>query len=286
MQDWLVVAMRTLLAIVVLFIMTKLLGKRQVSQLSLFEYITGITVGSLAAYIPLEVDGTWYLGVTSLSVWVLVSLGIEFMQMKSKKFRDVMDGIARVVIKDGKILEDNLKKERMTADELLELLRSKNVFRTADVEFAIMEPSGQLNVLVTKENLPLTPKNLGIKVAPEQEPQTVIMDGEMLDEPLATIGFNRGWLAAELEKQGVAVENVFLGQVDSYGQLYVDLFDDQLKVPQPQEKALLLATLKKCEADLEMFSLSTKDQSGKKLYEQCSKQLEIVIKDVKPLLSR
>lgn len=286
MQDWLVVAMRTLLAIVVLFIMTKLLGKRQVSQLSLFEYITGITVGSLAAYIPLEVDGAWYLGVTSLCVWVLVSLGIEFMQMKSKKFRDVMDGVAKVVIKDGKILEDNLKKERMTTDELLELLRSKNVFKTADVEFAVLEPSGQLNVLVTKENSPLTPKNLGIKVAPEQEPQTVVMDGKMLDEPLATIGLNRSWLSTELEKKGVALENVFLGQVDSYGQLYIDLFDDQLKVPQPQEKALLLATLKKCEADLEMFSLSTKDQSGKKLYEQCSKQLEIVIKDVKPLLSR
>ncbi|MFM9281886.1 DUF421 domain-containing protein [Paenibacillus jiagnxiensis] len=286
MQDWFIVAMRTLVAIVVLFIMTKLLGKRQVSQLSLFEYITGITVGSLAAYIPLEVDGTWYLGVVSLCVWVLVSLAIEFFQLKSRRFRGIMDGVARVVIKDGKILEDNLKKERMTADELLELLRSKNVFRTADVEFAIMEPSGELNVLVTKENLPITPKNLGIKVAPEQEPQTVIMDGEIMYEPLSTIGFNRGWLTAELEKQGVALENVFLGQVDSYGQLYVDLFDDQLKVPQPQEKALLLATLKKCEADLEMFSLSTKDKDGKKLYEQCCKQLDSVIKDVKPLLSR
>ncbi|GIQ64444.1 hypothetical protein PACILC2_30120 [Paenibacillus cisolokensis] len=118
------------------------------------------------------------------------------------------------------------------------------MFKTADVEFAIMEPSGDISVMLTRENQPLTPSHLGIKVGPEQEPQAVIMDGKILDEPLSTIGLNRAWLRSELEKLGVALENVYLGQVDSYGQLYVDLFDDKIKVPAPQQKAALYATLK------------------------------------------
>ncbi|MDQ0115835.1 DUF421 domain-containing protein [Paenibacillus harenae] len=286
MPDWLLIAIRTLLAIVILFGMTKLLGKRQVSQLSFFEYITGITIGSLAAYISLDLDAKWYLGIVSLAVWVGFSLGIELLQLKSKKARDFIDSRSTVLIKDGKIMEENLKKERLTADELMEQLRKKNIFQAANVEFAVMEPSGDINVLLTKENQPLTPKHLGIKVAPEQEPQTVIMDGKIMDEPLATIGLSREWLNTELETIGVAIENVFLGQVDGYGQLYVDLFDDQIIVPKPQKKASLLATLKKCEADLEMFSLSTRAPKAKKMYEECAKELERVIEEIKPLLIR
>lgn len=242
MPEWIEIFLKTIFAVVVLFFMTKLLGKRQVSQLSLFEYITGITIGNLAAYISLEDD--WYLGLVSLAAWVACSLGIEFMQLKSKKMRDFIDGKGTVLIRDGKVLEDNLKKERLTTDELMEQLRKRSVFKVADVEFAIMEPDGDINVLLARKNQPLTAKHLGIKVAPEQEPQAVIMDGEIMDEALATIGLNRGWLKTELDKLGVTVENVFLGQVDTYSQLYVDLFDDKIMVPVPQEKANLFATLK------------------------------------------
>ena len=271
-------------SVAILFIITKMLGKRQVSQLSLFEYITGITLGSLVAYISLDVESDWYLGIIAITVWGLVSLGIEFAQIKSKKARDIIDSTATVLIKNGKIMEDNLKKERLTTDELLEQLRRKNAFNFADVEFAIMEPNGDINILLTRDNQPLTPKHLGIKVAPEREPQAVIMDGKLMVEPLATQGFNRQWLDTELEKLGVTMENVFLGQVDSYGQLYVDLYDDKIKVPQPQQKAALLATLKKCEADLEMYSLSTKAKQAKKMDGECSSDLMKVIDEIKPIL--
>lgn len=286
MPQWLEIVFRTLIAVVFLFLLTKLLGKRQVSQLSVFEYITGITMGSIAAYISLELEATWYVGLIALITWVIVTLAIEFLQLKSKKSRDFMEGQATVLIKDGKILEDNLKKERLSTDELMEQLRRKQIFKAADVEFAIMESSGEINALLARENQPLTPKHLGIKVAPEQEPQTVIMDGKIMDEPLATIGLKREWLNTELEKLGVAVENVFLGQVDAYGQLYVDLFDDQIKVPKPQKKAALYATLKKCEADLEMFGIATKNKKAKDMYDHCSQQLQKLISDLKPILHR
>ncbi|AZK47712.1 DUF421 domain-containing protein [Paenibacillus lentus] len=286
MPLWLEIVVRTLVSVVVLFFLTRMLGKRQVSQLSLFEYITGITIGSIAAYISLDVDTDWYLGIIALVVWVLVSYGIEVLQLKSKRARAWIDSKSTVLIKDGKILEDNLKKEKLTNEELLEQLRKKNVFKAAEVEFAVIEPSGEVNVLLKSEYQPITPSHLGIKVAPEPESQAVILDGRVMDEPLSTLGLNRAWLDTELEKLGVSIDNVFLGQVDGYGQLYVDLYDDQLQVPEPQEKASLLAQLKKCEADLEMFALSTENTEAKQMYTDCSNQLIQVIHDVRPILSQ
>ncbi|GIP46579.1 hypothetical protein D3C76_130870 [compost metagenome] len=284
MPMWLEVIVRTLVAIVVLFILTRLLGKRQISQLTFFEYVTGITIGSITAYISLDINTDWYLGLIAVTVWFLVSFGIEFLQLKSKKARDWLDSNSTILIKDGKVLEDNLKKEKLTNEELMEQLRKKSIFKVAEVEFAVIEPDGQINAMLKNEYQPLTPSQLGIKVAPEPEPQTVIIDGKIMDEPLATLGLNRKWLNTELEKLGVSLDNVNLGQVDAYGQFYVDLYDDQITVPQPQEKAVLLSQLKKCEADLELFALSTDEEAAKKLYGDCSANLQQVIDQVKPLL--
>lgn len=242
-MSWYGVVIKTIFTVLLLLAITRLLGKRQITQLSLFEYITGITLGSIAAYIPLEAEKTaWYLGALSLLVWVTMAIGIEYLQIKSKKIRDLLDGKETVLIKEGKILEDNLKKERITIDELVSQLRKQNVFRLADVEFAIMEPDGSVNVMVKKERQPITAKMLDISVAQEREPEIVVMDGNIQDESLFRLGKNRKWLNEELEKQGVAIENVFMAQVDSYGDLYLDLYDDQLQQPEAQDRPQLLAT--------------------------------------------
>lgn len=148
-----------------------------------------------------------------------------------------------------------------------------------------MESSGEINILQTRENLPLTPKDLGIQVAPEKVAQVVVMDGKVMDEPLRVAGFNQGWLVEELDKQGAKIKDVFLAQVDAYGQLTIDLYDDQIQVPKNEERKLLYANLKKCQADLELFSLSTKSKKAKKMYEECSKQIEKIIAEVKPILN-
>jgi uncharacterized membrane protein YcaP (DUF421 family) len=264
----------------------KILGKRQLGELSYFEYITGITIGSIAASISFDMDITWYYGILAMVVWTAVVYGLEFISLKSKFARDIIEGKGVVLIKDGKIMEDNLTKLHLTTDDLLEELRGKNAFKVADVEFAVLEANGKFNVLLKKENQPLTPKHLGIKTTPEQEPQTVIIDGNIMDEPLATIGLSRQWLHTELEKSGVTLENVYLGQVDAFGQLFIDCYDDKLQLPQFQEKARLLAVLKKCEADIEMFGLSSKDRAAKKIYEECLEQLQSVISSVRPVLSK
>lgn len=284
MPEWLEVVLRGLLFLAILFMVTKMLGKKQLSQLSFFEYVTGISIGSIGAEVVMGLERSIIHGILGILVFAGIPFLAGMISLKSKKFRDIMEGKGTVFIKDGKIMEDNLKRERYTTDELLELLRKKSVFQVADVEFAVLEASGDLSVLLKKENQALTAKDLGIKVAPIKETQTVIMDGKILDEPLSTINLSREWLNTELDKLGVTIDNVFLGQVDSYGQLTVDLFDDKLKVPSPQEKPLLFASMKKCQADLELFALGTENKEAKEMYSKNSEKLQKAIDKVAAIL--
>lgn len=283
-MEWMEVTLRSLIALTVLFIMTKLLGKRQITQLSLFEYIVGITIGNLAAHTSLEIKEKWYLGILSLLIWGGISFIMEAWTLKSKKLRDVVDGKGTILIKEGNVLEENLKKEHLTVDELLEQLRKKNVFRVADVEFAMMETNGEVSVMLKKEHQPITLHHLGINTTSEKPPHTVIMDGNIMDEELAACSLNRHWLKNELQKNGVTIENVVLGQVDSNGQLYIDLYDDQRKVLDLQMKPGLLADLQKCKERLQKFADSSKSPKEKKTYANGVKTLQTTIEQVKDLL--
>ena len=262
-----------------------MLGKKQISELSFFEYVSGITIGSIAGEVVTGLESNMYYGALAILIFGLVTLLVDFLSLKSKTFRDVVEGRGTVIIKDGKILEDNLKKEKYTIDELSALLRQKNIFRVADVEFAVLEPRGNLSTLLKKENRPLTPKDLQIKTATEKEPQTIIMDGSILDEALRSAGKSRVWLQLELEKLGVTLDNVFVGQVDSYGELTVDIYDDKLKIPSAQQRPLLMATLKKTQADLEIFSLQTDCEKSKVMYKKNAALLQDVIDKLRPYLN-
>lgn len=283
MPQWFEITWRTLLAVVILFFLTKLLGKRQVSQLSLFEYITGITIGSIAAYVSLDAETEWGLGLVSLTVWVACSYSIEYLQIKSKRMRDFIDSKGSVLIEHGRVLEKNLKKERLTTDELMEQLRKKSAFNLADVEFAIMEPSGDINVLLKRENQPLTPKDLGLPVQPEREPQTVIMDGQILEEALQKSGRNRNWLDKKLAEVKAAVPDVFLAQIDASGELYADFYDDRHKQPQqpkPQPNVELLSALKECETKLALAGVTETEPGAKQALQDASQALDTLFREL------
>src|SRR5690625_600377 len=284
MPDWIEVALRSVILLITLFFITKWLGKKQLSELNIFEYITGIVLGGIVAIHGSTTNDPLIHGMIAMFIWFIIPYIAEFISMKSKSFRD-FQGKSTIIIQDGKIMEENMKKERYLLEDLLEDLRAKDIFNVSDVEFALLEPSGRLNAMLKKEQQPLTPKALGIQVSSEKEPETVIMDGEMLLEPLANLSLNPRWLEEELDKLNVSIENVFLGQVDGYGQLPVDLYDDQIVVPEPTEKPLLLATLKKCQADLELFALETENDTSKQMYEKNSQKLQRAINEIKPYLT-
>ncbi|MFH7820323.1 DUF421 domain-containing protein [Neobacillus thermocopriae] len=285
MNEWSELLFRTFLFILSLFLVTKLLGKKQISQLTLFEYISGITIGSIAGEAITGLEKNYLQGLTAIVIFGVITFLADYLSLKSKKFRDWVEGKGTVVIKDGKILEDNLKKERYTVDELSSLLRQQNIFNVADVEFALIEPEGRISALLKKENRPLTPKDLQMKMPNEKEPQTVIIDGKILDGELTEAGKGRGWLYSELEKLGVTLDNVFMAQVNSYGELTVDLYDDKIQVPSPAQRPLLLASLKKAQADLEIFSLSTDCEKTKAMYKKNADLLQETINKLSPYLN-
>ncbi|MDQ6599150.1 DUF421 domain-containing protein [Bacillus salipaludis] len=285
MPGWVLIIARSLIFLLLVFLTTKLLGKKQISELNFFEYVAGITIGSIAGEVVTGLESNAYHGALAIIVFGLITFMADFLSLKSKKFRDVMDGRGAVVIKDGKVLEENLKKEKYTIDELSALLRQKDIFRIADVEFAVLEPKGNLSAMLKKENRPLTPKDLQMKTANEKEPQTVIMDGKILDEALRSSGKSRGWLTTELEKLGVTLDNVFIGQVDSYGELTIDIYDDKLQVASPQQRPLLMAMLKKTHADLELFSLATNCEESKDMYMKNAAIVQNSIDQLAPYLN-
>ena len=285
MPGWLEITLRSAATFAGIFIIIKLLGKKQLSEMSFFEYVVGITIGSIASSLSINREIPIIYGVISLLIWIFIPFILNFFALKNKKFRDLVEGRETVLVKDGKILEDNLKKEYYSIENLLNQLRKKSVFNLSDVEFAVLETDGDLSVLLKKDKQPVTPKDLNLPVGIEKEPQTVIMDGQILDESLTNRGLNRQWLKTELEKIGVAIENVFLGQVDSMGQLTVDLYDDKITVPEPVQKPLLLATLKKCQADLELFALATDAPEAKQMYAKHAEEIERAIAKLKPLLN-
>ncbi|MFG6113575.1 DUF421 domain-containing protein [Halobacillus sp. MO56] len=274
MPGWLEVVFRGVLFLFVLFLTTKLLGKKQLSELSFFEYVSGITIGSIAAEVMMGLENNIWHGIIGVAIFAVLPFFVEVLSLHSKTVRDVVEGKGTVMIKDGKILEDNLKKEKYTTDELLQLLRGKDVFQVDEVEYAILEADGKLSVMLKKDNRPVTRKDLDLPSVNEKEPHTIIMDGEIFDEKLASAGKNRAWLKTELAKQNVTIENVFLGQVNSYGQLTIDLYDDKIEVPKPQDKLLMLANMKKCQADLELFALATDSEAAKRLYTANARKLQ------------
>lgn len=284
MPDWVNILLRSTGLFILTLLLIRLIGKRQTSRLTFFDLTTGVVVGVIAAAISLNLVGNLANGLIALAVWTLFPMLIYLLSIKYKAVRDIVQGKETVLVNHGKVLEDKLLEARLTPEDLLSQLRRKNVFNFADVEFAVLEPTGEVSALLKKDKQPLTPKGLGLKVGLESVPSTVMLDGIMMDEPLTAMGLNRRWLHTELEKVGVAPENVFIGQVDSMGQLYLDLFDDAIQVPKPKAKELAHATLKKCQADCALYALGTRQPEAKKMYEKSSKILSDVIEELEPYL--
>lgn len=130
MPEWLEIAVRSALFVTVLFIITKWLGKKQISELSFFEYVTGMSIGSIGAESAMGLERNIFHGIIGIVIFAAIPFFTGLISLKSKRFRNFIEGKATVFIKDGKIMEDNLKKERYTTDELLELLRMKDVFQS------------------------------------------------------------------------------------------------------------------------------------------------------------
>lgn len=286
MDTWLIILFKSIILFFIAILITRYMKRKTLARATPFDFISYSVVAVLIPLISLGIISNFYFGIITLIIWAVMPLLLDLASMKSKTIYNLLHGKERVLIKNGKIMEDNLSKERITGQEFLQIMRSKNAFNLSDVEFSLLETNGDINVSLKADKKPVTSYDLGKKVPQKSEPQAVILDGNILNEGLTNAGLNIGWLNTQLEAQGVPLESVFLGQVDSSGDLYLDLFDDMIQIPKSQVKDMLYASLLKCQSDLMSYSLDTDNEEAKNMYSKNAKKLEELINKLEPYLLR
>ena len=224
MNNILETSIRTTIGFFILLVLTRILGKKQMGQLTIFTYITGIAMGNIAGDMVVHRDIAIVDGITGLTLWAIWTLIVEYISLKSSKARVMLDGEPTIVIKKGEIMYDKLTTQRLNIDDLTMLLRTNNVFSIKDVEYAILEPNGQLSVLKKPDKEQVTRKDLNLPINNILYiPTEIIVDGKLVDSNLKEIGQTREWLDEQLKKFGLnSIKEVLYAEMQSDGSLYIN----------------------------------------------------------------
>lgn len=224
------VIVRAIIGFFSLLIFARIIGKEQISQLNFFDYVLGITIGSIAATLTTDLSSRAWPHWVGLITWCALGYLMEMISTKWRYAAKYLEGEPTIVIMNGKIMENVLRKMKYRISEISELLRNKGVFDITQVDFAIIEPNGQISVLLKPENLPLTPKDMKIAVSPSGISTELVYDGIIIEENLRQLNKDKKWLLKELKKQGIRdISEVFLVTLNPAGSLYVDKYEDHLK---------------------------------------------------------
>lgn len=228
METYLFGVLKALIAFVVILILARWLNKEQLSQLTFYDWIVGITIGSMAANLTTEPEGRILEHVVILVVFSAAAYLTGMMTVKSRPLRKLIEGEPTVVIHNGRILEHNMAKLHYNVDNLLNQLREKNVFNIEDVEFALLEGNGGLSVLLKSQKRPLTPSDLGIPTSYEGLSSEIIVDGQVIYQNLKQNNLDEQWLISELRKRGYnSPRDIVLATLSSDGELYIDNKKDE-----------------------------------------------------------
>ncbi|MFZ5944678.1 MAG: DUF421 domain-containing protein [Bacillota bacterium] len=215
-------AIRTIFTYIVLMILSRFLGRKIISQMTFFDFVVGITIGSVAANHAFGPYNSITAGFTILILLALLTFLVDYAHIKSFRARKMFESEPVVLIDRGTIVNQNLKRERLSIEDLTMMLRQKNAFNIADVEFAVMEPDGKLSVQKKSEKQPLTPSDINFSPPYKGLTRDVIMDGNILDENLKNTKFTKELLIDNLKMYGVKdVSEVFYAGLDSSNRLYV-----------------------------------------------------------------
>ena len=213
---------RSLFAFFFATALLRLAGRKSVSQLNYFDFLMANMLGGiLGYYVTGGVKGAAILWAPA----IITSTGVfsEFVAVKSRSTRKLLEGQPLLLIQNGKVLKTNLGKARYNIDELLAALRKKGIFNLSDVEFALLEYDGQISVLKKSQKRPVSPQDLGLPTRYEGLSSVIINDGQVLDKNLKKNHLNRVWLDNKLKNLGIACkDNVFLATLSTDGTLYVD----------------------------------------------------------------
>ncbi|MEH7226592.1 DUF421 domain-containing protein [Bacillus sp. JJ1566] len=218
--------LRVFLGFAILFTLTRILGRKEISQMTFFNFVSAIAIGSIAANWITTKDFSLLNGIIALGGWALFTLLMSFIDIKSKAARKITTGEPIIVIKDGKIMDHALRKTRLDVDTLNAMLRQENVFSMADVDYAIFETNGMLSVLKKEGKQALTKSDMDIapsltKVYPI--PTEVISDGKVITNNLTKLNLTQNWLDQQLMQAGItSSSDVMYAEVQQDGSLFID----------------------------------------------------------------
>ena len=208
------VVLTSVLSAVALFIIAKVIGHKQMSQLDFFDYITGITIGSIAAELATELEEPMN-PLIAMIVYGAITFILTVITSKLPKMRKFINGTPTIIMNDGKIYRRNLKKAKIDLSEFMVMCRQEGYFDLADIQTAIFEYNGRLTVLPVSTKRPIKPEDVSLTPQPEYISTEVIMDGRVLDENLNRMGLDTKWLESQIKVQGFKnTKEILLGICD------------------------------------------------------------------------
>ena len=216
------IALSSIGSIIALFILMKVLGNRQMSQLSMFDYINGITIGSIAAEMATSLEGDFLKPLTAMIIYA-ISIGIlSFISSKSLIARKVIAGKSYILLQNGKLIEKNFKKAKLDINEFLTQCRINGYYNLSDLYSATLENTGHISFLPLSNKRPVNPEDLNLTPPQEKAVFNIIIDGQIIEENLKASGNNKTWLDNNLKKQNATnISNIFLATCDTYNNLII-----------------------------------------------------------------
>ena len=211
-MEFLTVILASLFSAAVLFIIAKIIGHKQVAQLEFFDYITGITIGSIAAELATTLDKPWWKPTVSMIVFGIITVVLSVLTRKFPRSRKFINGTPTIILNDGKLFRKNMKKAKLELSEFLLLCRQEGHFNLDDIQTAVYEYNGKLSILPVSTKRPLNPEDMELSPETEHIGTEVIMDGRVIGDNLKRKGLNETWLQKELKEQGYKnAKEIFLG---------------------------------------------------------------------------
>ena len=209
------VILASFLSAAILFFIAKIIGHKQVAQLEFFDYITGITIGSIAAELATTLDKPWWKPTVSMLAFGFVTVFLSFLTRKFPRSRKFINGTPTIVMNDGKLYRSNMKQAKLELSEFMLLCRQEGYFHLEDIKTAVFEYNGKLSILPLSAKRPLNPEDMNLTPEPEHMDTEIIMDGRIIGDNLKRKGLNETWLMRALREQGYkSAKEIFLGLCD------------------------------------------------------------------------
>lgn len=214
-MDLLKVALTSAASVVTLFLLTKLMGNKQLSQLSMFDYIIGISIGSIAAEFATELENPERT-LIAMIIYAVIAFCVSIVTGKSAKARKIVNGKPLILFDKGKLYRENFRKARIDLSDFLTHCRNLGYFDLSQVQTAVFEYNGSISILPVEENRPIQPTDVNIKPVQQELLVNVILDGNINEPNLKHTGNNKVWLEKELHAQGFhSAKEIFLGTVNT-----------------------------------------------------------------------